>query len=867
MNAKKKLVTSIFSIVLVICVSLGIVGFFGTNNAIAKSGDKVSGRYIATTTTDLTVDSTAGDFSIIAMGDQQIALGDNPKYVEASYDYIAENKDAMNLKMYINLGDVMDVVDFCSFIGGYNLNDPNGRNRGENDSSKYFWQQQKIVGEWVQILEDAEIPVAMLMGNHDYEDMATSYRIGKTFNEVFPISRWTPYQVSKTTPVSELDGTHYFGGAMYEDVENSYYYFNGNGQKYMVLVLGLHPSEAMIEWANQVVSDNSDCKVIVATHAYFKGGTSTYDSSERLWNTLLSKHENIIMSMCGHSSDGGNIVKKVNFGDNGNPVYQFMINTQGEEFGGLGVFAQIIFRANGDIDFAYYAPAIDTYASEFNLKTGQGRYFGAVNQFTLDTNLKEVQLPTTQETIVGNTYSGQSIYENYAAYSATNNKWLRNVYAYNNVEIRATKGLVTNGTGYVTYKMTAGEFNRFQTMSHLALGKIADGGIYAIDVSTDGVNFRNAFYNDSTITVMGRKVDIDRYVLDAKDLYVRIILSGDSNTYISALDMNGGTIQTVYGMGTDQMNYSVDFTDGSKVNDDIVDSLYFTSHDACIPDAEQILGTGDKRDNWNSRSMVEFKFESGEGRTFKSLNFSGIMKITAIPQTYTFAQRNVDYGGEQFTIDASTHNFKEGDSEYALKVLISVDGGVTYTKVKEFSNADNIGYNVSVSADLSSYVNNTEEVLVRLYYFGFTWNSVGFKNIAFNGEFNGSGMAKANYQLNGGTIYGDNIENPVKDGYKFDGWYLNSLEGEKVNASDYADSNVTLCAKWLKLSRITYILDGGVNSTDNQTIACEGDVVQLKNPTKEGYRFVGWFNHEGEKITSVQVDGSNVVLYAIWWLN
>ena len=65
-------------------------------------------------------------------------------------------------------------------------------------------------------IRDREIPVALTMGNHDYEDMAFSYRINKTFNEAFPLSRFEKYAVGTE---GVLDGTHYFGGAQFDDIE------------------------------------------------------------------------------------------------------------------------------------------------------------------------------------------------------------------------------------------------------------------------------------------------------------------------------------------------------------------------------------------------------------------------------------------------------------------------------------------------------------------------------------------------------------------------------------------------------------------------------------------------------------------------
>ena len=45
---------------------------------------------------------------------------------------------------------------------------------------------------------------------------------------------------------------------------------------------------------------------------------------------------------------------------------------------------------------------------------------------------------------------------------------------------------------------------------------------------------------------------------------------------------------------------------------------------------------------------------------------------------------------------------------------------------------------------------------------------------------------------------------------------------------------------------ITYILNGGTNSTSNPSTYTSGDEITIKNPTREGYKFLGW--KEGNKI-------------------
>lgn len=67
--------------------------------------------------------------------------------------------------------------------------------------------------------------------------------------------------------------------------------------------------------------------------------------------------------------------------------------------------------------------------------------------------------------------------------------------------------------------------------------------------------------------------------------------------------------------------------------------------------------------------------------------------------------------------------------------------------------------------------------------------------------------------------------------------------------------------------QITYVLNGGTNHPDNPEKFQESDTVTLKNPTKAGYRFMGWYRDEGfkdacEKITAGTTE--NITLYAKW---
>ena len=65
---------------------------------------------------------------------------------------------------------------------------------------------------------------------------------------------------------------------------------------------------------------------------------------------------------------------------------------------------------------------------------------------------------------------------------------------------------------------------------------------------------------------------------------------------------------------------------------------------------------------------------------------------------------------------------------------------------------------------------------------------------------------------------------------------------------------------------VTYALDGGINATENPaSFTVETDTVTLKNATKEGYIFVGWYNDDGANVTTIEKGATgNLTLNALF---
>ncbi len=85
------------------------------------------------------------------------------------------------------------------------------------------------------------------------------------------------------------------------------------------------------------------------------------------------------------------------------------------------------------------------------------------------------------------------------------------------------------------------------------------------------------------------------------------------------------------------------------------------------------------------------------------------------------------------------------------------------------------------------------------------------------------------------------------------------------------DKEITLYAQWeLEQYKLSYVLNGGQNNVDNPLDGynIESETIELKNPTRNGYIFGGWYNNKnfsGSRITSIPSGSTgNKTLYAKW---
>ncbi len=449
-----------------------------------------------------------GDYTMAVLGDTQMHLsvatdGNGLSLYDEGYDYTSNafykniqwliaNKDALNLQFVMHMGDLTDNLN-------NNVSASNGVNKG-NKEMDYAMQ-------FMDYLTEAGIPWSLNRGNHDSRDYwYQSYNYseyGETYEENF-------------TGVE-------FGAYSEDDMCNTYYKFNVNGLKYMIVSLNLIPSLAEMEWANDIISANPDRLVIVTTHAYVghSGGyasdvmnlTNEYSNLEAVWTNLVSKHKNIFMTVCGHES-GTDIIRMDSVGDNGNPVYQFMIDESQLEYAGhhaVAPFAILGFDNGGStVHFNYYSAT-------------DNKLFRDWNQFTIELDIKDYLDVSAYDDYTGD--DAETVKSEYATYIANQSAVIKNnlidlenltvnEYAYmfeNGVDIRLYPSRELYGEdGAIGGTLNLnGAYMRFSSTNCESQEYVS---VYAFDVDKNGVL---QFGNDAYVKITNSAwVHFGAYIID-----------------------------------------------------------------------------------------------------------------------------------------------------------------------------------------------------------------------------------------------------------------------------------------------------------------------------------------------------------------
>ena len=290
------------------------------------------------------IDESDYEYSFCVIGDTQMTVNYDPTYTNILFDWIINNKDSKNIQYVFHMGDITNHSTDTEWSVAYN-------------------EITKL---------DGVVDYSLLRGNHD-----TSEGLNATFNN----------EAYKSM----------FDGFFSEDlIENAYVTFTVGDVKYLHLTLDCGASDAVLSWANGVISKYYDHRVIISTHSYLDAageliterasGYGTSNSGEQMWNKLISKHENIFLVLAGHVF-APELICVQSKGDHGNVITQLVTNGQTYDYrnGAMGLVSMLYFSKDGKtVTVEYYSTVYD-------------KYLGPNSQFTITVPEYAPEEPETPE--------------------------------------------------------------------------------------------------------------------------------------------------------------------------------------------------------------------------------------------------------------------------------------------------------------------------------------------------------------------------------------------------------------------------------------------------------------------------------------
>lgn len=272
-------------------------------------------------------------YSMAVLGDIQTTNYYYRDKLNATFDWIIDNKDAKNIQYVFGLGDITDMSTEAEFLAAK---------------------------EQLLRIQNAGIEQSINRGNHDW-----SY------------NNYITYDTFGSGLVS-YDGT----------MRSTYRLTTIGGVKYMMMSLDFFPNDDIIAWASEAIEAHPDYNVILTTHGYFDDGMvqgdgnllqdediqwvdnpATANSGQDIFDKLVNKHSNIVLLLCGHEIpvDHGPSYE-VTTRDGGSKVVQMMVNHQHLEYyskQSYGMVAMLYFSNDGGkVQLEYFSAVNGMYYME-----------------------------------------------------------------------------------------------------------------------------------------------------------------------------------------------------------------------------------------------------------------------------------------------------------------------------------------------------------------------------------------------------------------------------------------------------------------------------------------------------------------------
>lgn len=303
------------------------------------------------------------DYSLIWMSDTQYYSESYPHIYNKMTEWIAGQKEAMNIKYVFHTGDLVDDFD-----------------------QEYQWQN---ADNSMKTLDKANVPYGVLAGNHDVNHKAEDYT---KYGEYFGGNRFA---------------TKKYYGSSYKNNRGHYDLINEKGNDFIMMYMGWGVNDEDIAWMNEILAKYPERKAILNFHEYLlvSGGRSPIGNT--IYQKVVVPNKNVIAVLSGHYHDAETLVDEIDDDKDGTPdrkVYQMLADYQGGPEGGQG-FMRLL-QVN-PVENKIYMKTYSPYLDKFNFY--DTTEYPSKDEFIIDTDLTPKEKEVSTDAIEVNVYTDEEI--------------------------------------------------------------------------------------------------------------------------------------------------------------------------------------------------------------------------------------------------------------------------------------------------------------------------------------------------------------------------------------------------------------------------------------------------------------------------
>lgn len=330
-------------------------------------------------------------FTIPVLPDTQESVAFKNEYFFAQMNWLVDKCDSLNAPIVLHVGDLVNYDNHNHWI---------------------------VASNGMKLLDDANIPYAIAVGNHDTEavgensgsaapgDVNANLRKTTKFNQYFPVERF-PLQKGR-----------------YEEgkSDNAYYTFEAGGVKWIVVTLEFCARQGAAEWMSEVLRQFPGHNAIVVTHYHLTSDGLIYNGNagygnmnvKTIFENYIKPHKNVLMVLSGHLCSSA---IRTDLGTQGNKIYQILQDYQCADYGGAYIRLLDIDVEKRTISGKMYSPLYDKLwggTSTFSLS-----YVKFISESNTDigddvrTNIRIYPNPATQFVHIQNTENDYPIVKLY----------------------------------------------------------------------------------------------------------------------------------------------------------------------------------------------------------------------------------------------------------------------------------------------------------------------------------------------------------------------------------------------------------------------------------------------------------------------